>query len=263
MRTTSDGGRVVRAAGGTAGRLPRIASEIERRLLVNYRVDPEVAAGLLPPGFRPQTVDGHAMAGICLIRLGSVRPAALPARLGIGSENAAHRFSVEWDRPDGSVGTGVYVPRRDSDAWANVLLGGRLFPGVHHHARFDVDEDARRLHVGFTADDGSAAVEVEVALRDAGAAGPGPEAFASEVFGTVAEASAFFEAGALGWSPTRREGRLEALELRTSAWRVAPVDVVAARSTYFEDTSVFPTGSAVLDHALVMREVPVTWTVPR
>nr|AAM33776.1 transcriptional regulator SrnQ [Streptomyces griseus] len=35
---------------------PRLASVIERRLLVNYRVDPHVAAALLPAPLRPQLV---------------------------------------------------------------------------------------------------------------------------------------------------------------------------------------------------------------
>ena len=74
---------------------------VERRLLVNYRLQPEVAARLLPSPFRPQLVAGWAVAGICLIRLGALRPAPLPAAAGLRSENAAHRFAVEWEDVDG------------------------------------------------------------------------------------------------------------------------------------------------------------------
>lgn len=230
--------------------MPRIASEIDRRLLVNYRIDPEVAARVVPAPFRPQLVDGHAVAGICLIRLRSIRPAGLPAWVGIASENAAHRFAVEWDEPDGSIRTGVYVPRRDSSSWANVLLGGRLFPGVHHHAGFDVEETEDRLRVGFATDDRTTTVQVEV--RVAGT-------LDSTLFESLEEASTFFEGGALGYSPARATGRFEALELRTSAWRVEPVRVDRSHSSYFEDTAVFPPGAAELDHALLMRRVPVAW----
>ena len=45
-----------------------MSSVIERRLLVNYRVDPGVARSLLPAPLRPQVVNGWAVAGICLIR---------------------------------------------------------------------------------------------------------------------------------------------------------------------------------------------------
>ena len=87
--------------------LPLLAGEIERRILVNYRVDPAAVGRVLPAPFRPQTIHGYAVAGICLIRLGSMRPRFLPAWAGLRSENAAHRIAVEWDTPAGTK-TGVY-----------------------------------------------------------------------------------------------------------------------------------------------------------
>ena len=56
-------------------KLPTIAGVIERRVLVNYRIEPDALAELLPKPFRPQVVadrNGNewAMGGICLIRLG-------------------------------------------------------------------------------------------------------------------------------------------------------------------------------------------------
>src|SRR5262245_14353375 len=121
-------------------KLPDLAGTVDRRLLVNYSADPGVIARLLPAPFRPQVVRGRAVAGICLIRLRHMRPAGLPSWLGLVSENAAHRVAVEWDTPRG-VRSGVYIPRRDSDSLVNVVVGGRAYPGVHHRARFDVDED--------------------------------------------------------------------------------------------------------------------------
>lgn len=100
--------------------LPTIEGGMERRLLVNFRVDPAGLAPLLPPGLRPQTVNGHAIGGICLIRLGQLRPVGLPGRVGIGSENAAHRFAIEWDA-ENETRTGVYIPRRDTSSRLNVL----------------------------------------------------------------------------------------------------------------------------------------------
>ena len=78
-------------------KMPAVEGIIERRLLVNYRVAPGALAGILPAPFRPKLVGGYAIAGICLIRLASVRPRGLPAGLGLRSENAAHRIAVEWD----------------------------------------------------------------------------------------------------------------------------------------------------------------------
>src|SRR5438552_17466686 len=120
-------------------RLPVIRGVIERRILVNYRVEPDVLTAILPRPFRPQMVGGFGMAGICLIRLRDVRPRGLPRWLGIGSENAAHRVAVEWNER-GEVRRGVYVLRRDTNSTLNALAGGRIFPGIHHRGKFRVRE---------------------------------------------------------------------------------------------------------------------------
>ncbi|MDQ1742901.1 MAG: hypothetical protein QOE23_1240 [Pseudonocardiales bacterium] len=231
-------------------KLPGLAGNVERRLLVNYRLDPDVLAPLLPAPFRPQLVNGYAVAGICLIRLGAMRPAKLPARLGLTSESAAHRMAVEWDTPDGPR-QGVYIPRRDTDSLVSVAVGGRLYPGVHHRARFEISESADRLRVAFAARDRSASVRVDVRIAD--------ELTGSRLFADAAAASAFFEAGSIGYSDTRDPARFDGLALHTTAWQVEPGSVVTAESSFFADRTRFPEGSAELDCALVMRQVPVFW----
>lgn len=74
-----------------------IKGVIERRLLINFRVDPQVAKKLLPEKFSPQLIDGNAVVGICFISLAAIRPSFLPGFIGLRSENAAHRFAVEWE----------------------------------------------------------------------------------------------------------------------------------------------------------------------
>ena len=44
---------------------PVVQGLIRRRILVNFRVDPEVIQGQLPPAFHPKLVGGWAIAGIC------------------------------------------------------------------------------------------------------------------------------------------------------------------------------------------------------
>jgi hypothetical protein len=174
-------------------RIPVVRGVIDRRILVNYHVEPGVLAPLLPPPFRPKVVHGVGMVGICLIRLKKVRPTFLPSWLGISSENAAHRTAVEWDE-DGIVREGVYVRRRDTNSHLNAWAGGRLFPGIHHHAAFTVEETEDRFHVAVRSDDRVTSMEVR-ARRAA-------ELPASSVLGSPEEASAFFWAGSLGYSAT-------------------------------------------------------------
>jgi hypothetical protein len=231
-------------------KVPVVEGVIERRMLVNYRVDPDAIARVLPAPFRPKLVDGSAIAGICLIRLDSIRPRGFPAALGVSSENAAHRIAVEWSDED-STREGVFIPRRDSSSRLNRLLGGRLFPGVHHPARFDVHESGNAFHLEMTSRDGATHV-----LVDGHVSSTLPE---RSVFGTLARASAFFEGGSLGYSATARPGVYDGLELRSLSWRVEPLAVTAVRSSFFEDVSRFPPGSVEFDCALLMRNVQHEW----
>src|SRR5205823_3139369 len=88
-------------------RIPALRGVIDRRILVNYRVNPDVLQAVLPPPFHPKLVRGVAVAGICLIRLRGIRPAFVPSWLGISSENAAHRMAVEWQDANGQLREGV------------------------------------------------------------------------------------------------------------------------------------------------------------
>jgi hypothetical protein len=237
--------------GGWKMKIPVIRGVIERRILVNYRVDSEVMARQLPPPFRPKlTPDGSAVAGICLIRLSEIRPGLVPAVFGITSENAAHRIAVEWDTSRG-IREGVYIPRRDTSSRLNSLVGGRLFPGVHHRARFNVRERADRLRVELESLDGLTKVIVDAPLA---ASLP-----SLSIFRSLREASEFFERGALGYSATSESARFEALELRSFGWRVEPLAVSAVASSYFEDQERFPQGSVEFDCALLMRNIAHEW----
>ncbi|MBO0871427.1 MAG: DUF2071 domain-containing protein [Micromonosporaceae bacterium] len=222
---------------------------IERRLLINYRADPDAIRRLLPAPLRPRLVNGCAVAGICLIRLGRLRPRHVPATLGLRSENAAHRIAVEWDTPRGPA-VGVYIPRRDSGSAANVVIGGRLFPGQHHRARFDVHETGGDLRVAFASSNRTAAVSVHVRTT---------HDWSSGLFANLEEASEFFRQGAKGYSATTSARCLDGLELQTHAWQVEPVEILTAQSTFFDDVNRFPAGTAALDCAMLMRDAPVTW----
>jgi len=227
--------------------LPPMRGVIDRRILVNYRVDPAIVDDILPEPFHPQTVKGHAVGGICLIRLRDLRPKGIPPQLGVGSENAAHRIAVEWTEGN-EQRTGVYVPRRDTNSRVITLLGGRLFPGVHHHASFEVHEYDDRYEVSMTSDDDETHVSVTGKRAESLPTG--------SIFDSVSEASRFFEQGSLGHSPNERKEEYEAIELRTFEWEVTPLAVEDVESSYFEQ---FSDDSVTFDHALLMEGIEHEW----
>lgn len=243
--------------GGLEGRslvkrhLTVIEGTIARRLLVNFRVRPECVRPFLPAPFRPKLVQGWAMAGLCLIRLEGVRPKGFPAALGMASENAAHRIAAEWDEDNGPR-EGVFILRRETDSRVNLLLGGRVFPGVHHLARFDTWETERRLKIAITEADGRRLVRVAARLGE-----PWP---VNSIFASLKEASAFFQRGSWGWSMDNG-GSCEDMVLHIPSWRAEPLFVERVKSGFFDDRKRFPAGSLEFDSALLMRNLLHEWRV--
>ena len=231
-------------------RIPVIRGVIDRRILANYRVDPEALARILPTPFRPKLVNGMGMAGVCLICMKHMRPRLVPSFVGISSENAAHRIAVEWDQ-QGQRREGVFIPRRDTSSRLNTLVGGKLFPGVHHHAHFQVHEHDDHYRIALDSDDHQTHLlmegHVSTALPD------------NSIFGSLAEASAFFERGSLGYSVTAKPDEFDGLELRSFSWKVPPLAVERVESSFFEHRALFPAGSVAFDCALLMRGIDHEW----
>jgi hypothetical protein len=230
--------------------LPTLEGLIRRRILINYRADPDVVQSLLPAGFRPKLQRNHAVVGICLIRLEQVRPKGLPSLVGLSSENAAHRIAVQWDR-DGLELEGVYIPRRDSNSSVNQWLGGRVFPGEHHAATFDVQQPENKILLAMHSNDQVVRVNVDGQISQTWPSGT--------MFSSLEEASSFFERGALGYSETHKKDHLDGILLSTQRWRVEALQTNTVSSSYFEDTRRFPKGSVVFDHALIMRDIQHQW----
>jgi hypothetical protein len=234
-------------------RIPTVKGIIERRILINYRADSEAITKFLPETFRPKLIKGKAIVGICLIRLKHIRPKAFPFNLGISSENGAHRIAVEWTE-NGQVNEGVYVPRRDTSSRLNSLVGGRIFPGIHHLADFNVNEYNGHYDVEFTSDDGTF---LSIRAQETN------EWSNVSVFEDQNSASDFFKQGSVGYSPGKSRGTFDGLELKTESWQVSPLTVSNVTSSFFEDKNVFPEGTIEFDNALLMRNIDHEWNSRR
>lgn len=228
-------------------KIPRIQGTIDIRILINYTVDKEVLAKFLPNPFRPQLIGDKGLAGICLIRLKHIRPVGFPEIVGIGSENAAHRIAVEWTE-NGTIKQGVYIPRRDTNSLFNHWTGGRVFPGVHHLAKFDVQEDAANYSIHIKSSDNNI---ISISARQTANFSSG------SIFKNMETASDFFKNGSIGFSPNKSS--YDGLELKTLKWHVDPLLVDNVQSTFFENENIFPKGSVTFDNALLMRKLKHEW----
>jgi hypothetical protein len=228
-------------------KLPTIHGYIERRILVNFTADPGAVQKIIPLPFRPKIYKGKAIVGICLIRLKGIKPKGFPHFLGISSENGAHRIAVEWDE-DGQVKEGVYIPRRDTSSRLNSLAGGRIFPGKHFLAKFEVAEDKGNYNIAFTSSDNTS---ICLECKEA-------DAFDQDsIFESLENVSEFFRKGGTGYSPNGKT--FEGLKLETYTWQVRPLEVSSVRSSFFENEALFPKGSIKFDNALLMTGVEHEW----
>ena len=228
-------------------KLPAIHGYIDRRILVNFIADPETIEKIIPQPFRPKIYKGKAIVGICLIRLKNIKPKGLPDFIGVSSENGAHRIAVEWDE-HGQTKEGVYIPRRDTSSKLNALVGGRIFPGKHYLAKFDVKETDGNYHIHFISSDNTS---ICIDAKETNDFDP------NSLFETLGNASNFFEKGALGYSPNGE--KYEGLKLEVYKWQVKPLKVLNVKSSFFENETVFPKGSIQFDNALLMTKVEHEW----
>lgn len=228
-------------------KIPIIKGIIDRRILINYSVDKEVLADYLPKPFKPKLVNGRGVAGICLIRLKQIRPKGLPKQIGISSENGAHRIAVEW-LENGEVKEGVYIPRRDTSSKLNSFAGGTIFPGVHHLAKFTVNESDATYKVAFKSSDKTS---LSIIAKET-------ETWNNEsVFENLECVSNFFEKGSVGYSPGAND--FDGLELKAYNWKVSLLEVEEVHSSFFEDKNIFPEGAVKFDNALLMKNIEHEW----
>jgi|SRR5688572_6983275 len=228
-------------------KIPIIEGIIERRVLVNYTVDPGIVQKIIPRPFRVKVYKNKAIVGICLIRLKHIRPKGFPKLFGISSENGAHRIAVEWGE-NNHIEQGVFIPRRDTSSILNSMAGSRIFPGRHYHAKFDVQESDQHYHIGFKSSDGTT-VSTDGNKSD--------QLQPNSIFGSLEEVSDFFEGGGIGYSPAGN--KFDGLQLKTYNWKVEPLNITSVQSSFFEDKKNFPTGSVQFDNALLMTEIKHEW----
>jgi hypothetical protein len=230
--------------------LDTIKGIISRRVFLNYRIDPTVLQRVLPEPFRPKLYRDHGIGGVCMIRFKDLRPKFLPSWIGMSSENAAHRIAVQWDE-DGQLQEGVFIPRRDTNSWFNKILGGRVFPGIFNRSTFVVSENDEQIHIRIVRSDGGE----EVAFSGRAA----QELPSTSLFPTLDEVAKFFSLGATGYSATRQKDHYHDMDLNCLTWKIQPLDVINARSCFFGDVALFPTGSVELDCALLMQDINHEW----
>ncbi|HZI25437.1 MAG TPA: DUF2071 domain-containing protein, partial [Chryseolinea sp.] len=231
-------------------KLPVLDGIIDRRILINYRVHPEVIKNLLPPHLDPLVINGYGSAGICLLRLKNIGIKHSSQFLRITSENAAHRFLVKWIE-NGEEMHGVYIPRRDTDSVLNVWLAGNLFSWPHYMAHFEIQEGRGSYSLKMKSKDMSSHLQIRAEIAN--------DFPTVSMFDSLEHASTCFQNCAVGISPSKNPNQLKVIQLKTKTWIVTPLHVQELQSSYFENSNLFPTGQIHFDNALLMEGIEHEW----
>ena len=228
---------------------PEIRAVMERRLLISYRIEPDVLQAVLPVWFRPALAGGYGVGSICLIGLARIRPGRLfPAAFGLRAQNVAHRIAVVLDTADGPADS-VYIPVRYTSSRLAACTGGLLFPRLGT-ARFHASEQDGRYQITAQSADGATRVAV-----DAQRAASLP---AGSVFADLDEASRFFLLAPIGYSPASLPGVFDRVKLDVSYRELHPLRLDTVTSSFFDDPGLFPPGTATLDSAFAATGL-ATW----
>jgi Uncharacterized conserved protein (COG2071) len=229
---------------------PVLKGVIARRVLLNFRVHPRIVQKLLPTPFQAEEREGSAIVGVCLIRLERLRPKQCPPWVGMSSENMAHRVAVCYRTPRGRQ-RAVFIWRRETNQKLVELFGGRLFPGVHHFARFHVEEENRSLSMNVNSFDGKTDVSFEATVDCDWQPTP--------AFRSLNDAAGFFQGGDCGFSSSLKAESVEGMKLKTVPWSLTPLSVRLIDCAFYFNHEYFPKGSVEFDSGFMMRSVPHEW----
>ena len=109
-----------------------VRGRIRRCWLFVYRTPAASVRALLPQQLAPVTRDGFAFWNIVVCEVGGLRPAFLPAALGIGYWHVAYRLHVQAQTEPGGLIEGLHFLRSDCDS-PLVALAGNAFTDFRFH----------------------------------------------------------------------------------------------------------------------------------
>jgi len=118
-----------------------VAGSICQCWLFVYRLPVAIAQPLLPAPLRLVTHGGFAFMNIVVCRLSGMRPAPLPASIGLGYWHVAYRFHAWARRSVGQEIEGLHFLRSDCDRWVVQRAGNLLTDFNFHRAGIRVVDD--------------------------------------------------------------------------------------------------------------------------
>ncbi|MEV4508211.1 DUF2071 domain-containing protein [Dactylosporangium sp. NPDC049525] len=152
-------------------------------LVVTYALPPAILEPLLPPGLTLDTYtsrDGstHGFVAVGIVSTQGLRPAPLPAALGMDVVLTGYRIFATFPTPAGKTMRGLYILRSDTHRVVLAAAGNLLTRYRYHLARVGLTVDGDRLTATVDSRDGGADLTVTADLGSRPAPLPAGSPFA-------------------------------------------------------------------------------------
>ncbi|HEV2375494.1 MAG TPA: DUF2071 domain-containing protein [Streptosporangiaceae bacterium] len=224
-----------------------------RCLLANYAIAPDALAAVLPQPLVPDLAADSAWLSVVIADMARMRPAGIPASLGVSYRQVVYRAVVRCGRD-----RGVYFLRSDADS-RFMNAGGNLLSFFRFHyapVTWTHDVDGDRVRV--LSRSGSA--DIDMVLGPAAPAGPAAVGAFPGLAGAKEHLVNLFSA----FHP--RDGHIDVVDIERSDWPITITPAVRAHCAFLEGAGPFPTGASHLDSVFLVTDLPYYWhrlrTVP-
>jgi hypothetical protein len=230
-----------------------IRAHFRTSLVLAYAIPAKVLLPLLAPGLSLDTYGDVGFLAVALVETRNLRPAFMPARLGMSFFLSGYRIFTKYKTTAGRTLRGLQILRSDTNRFSMQLFGNLLTHYHYEYSRCRVQRTEQKYEIEITTRNGRADLHIEVDLSNEAASLPHGSPFVG-----FREARRF--AGPLPFTfyyekQTHSMVRVEGVRQR---WEPTPVSVKVHRNTFLEQEK-FRSSGAVLANAFYLEDVPYAW----
>jgi hypothetical protein len=230
-----------------------IKAHFKASLVLAYAVPAPALEPLLPVGLTLDTYGDFGFLAIALVETHDLRPAFLPARMGLSFFLSGYRIFTRYRTAAGRTLRGLLILRSDTNRVAMQVAGNLLTHYHYERSRFRVEWTEQNYGVQVTTQDGRADLCVEADLSTQAVALP-----AGSPFPDLKEARKFAGPLPFTFDYERQTHSMIRVEGVRQQWKPRPVPVIVHQNTFLE-RDPFRGAGAVLANAFYLEDVPYSW----
>jgi hypothetical protein len=230
-----------------------INAHLAASLVLAYAVPEEVLRPLLPPGLQLDTYRGFGFLAIAMVETRDLRPAFLPATVGLNFFLAGYRIFTRYQTRAGRTLRGLRILRSDTDRRSMRVFGNLLTHYGYELSRCRARRTESTYAVEICTPNGGADLQVEADIaKDPVSLPPGSP------FSDFREARKFAGPLPFTFDYEQETNSIIRVEGVRQQWNPRPVSVTVHRNTFLEKEMFRSTG-VTLANAFYLEDVPYSW----